>query len=437
LAGQLRGAGLEALEVGDAATDVRAVFGWSYRALGEEAARVFRLLGLHPGPDISARAAASLAGIAPDRVAVLLSELTRAHLLTEPSPDRYAFHDLLRVYAADLAHAVDPEVERDAAEHRLVDHYLCTAFAGTMAINPHRERIELDPPADGVVAEIPVTSDEAFAWFAAEHAVLVGAVAHLQRRGRCRGAWRLAWTLFSYLSRAGHWRDLVDIARLGLEAAALAGDRGAEALGHRLLGSALTKVERYDESEAELKRSLRLYEELGDATGEAQALQDLGWLMEFLGRHREGVGYELRAMELARAAGHEAIYANALNALGWAYASLEEYDKVIEYGRQALPLMEKLGEVEGQAATWDTIGLGHYRLGQHDEAVRCYRTAINLFRDVGNRYLEATTLGRLMDALATAGDLDAARHTGERAVAILDQLGHSHADGVRERLQRL
>jgi tetratricopeptide (TPR) repeat protein len=159
--------------------------------------------------------------------------------------------------------------------------------------------------------------------------------------------------------------------------------------------------------------------------------------MEFLGRQRDGAGYELRAMELARAVGNDAIYANTLNALAWTYTHLEEYDEAIEYGRRALPLMEKLGEVEGQAATWDTLALGHHRLGQHDEAVRCYRTACDLFREVGNRYLEGTTLGRLMDALAAAGDLDAARHTGEQAVAILDQLGHSDADGVRERLQRL
>jgi len=437
LAGQLRAAGLEALQVGDAATDVRAVLGWSYRALGDEAGRLFRLLGLHPGPDISARAAASLAGIAPERVGVLLSELTRAHLLTEPSPDRYAFHDLLRVYAADLAHRMEPDGDRDAAGRRLLDHYIHSAFAGCFAINPHREPIQLDPPADGVVPESLATSDDAFDWFTAERAVLLAAVALGRRRAWYRGSWQLAWTLFSYLSRAGHWRDLVDNARLGLEAAAKARDLAAEALGHRLLGSALTKVERYDESEAHLTRSLHLYGVLGDVTGQAQALQDLGWLMDFVGRHREGIEYNLRAIELARAVGNDAIYANALNAAGWAYTKLEEYDRAIEYCREALALMEKVGEVEGQAATWDSLALCHHRLGQHAEAVRCYRTAIALFREVGNRYLEATTLGRLMDALADAGDLDAARHAGEEAVAILDQHGHSDADGARERLQRI
>src|SRR5262249_4184076 len=149
LAGQLRaaGGGLAAFAVDDPVTDVRAVFSWSYRTLTPEGARLFRVLGLHPGPDISAPAAASLAGVPVERVGVLLAELTRAHVLAEltrahvlaeqtrahvpaeHTPGRYTFHDLLRVYAADRAGAEDSAEDREEAVLRVLDHYLHSAYA--------------------------------------------------------------------------------------------------------------------------------------------------------------------------------------------------------------------------------------------------------------------------------------------------------------------
>src|SRR5580692_9061046 len=110
LAAELRDARnrLDALEEGDAATDVRAVLSWSYDQLSPVAARVFRLLGLHPGPDVSLSAAASLAGISRAEAGTALRELTRTHMAAEHLPGRFTFHDLLRVYATDQAERLDP-----------------------------------------------------------------------------------------------------------------------------------------------------------------------------------------------------------------------------------------------------------------------------------------------------------------------------------------
>jgi tetratricopeptide (TPR) repeat protein/transcriptional regulator with XRE-family HTH domain len=436
-ADELRRAGLEALSAADVATDVRAVFGWSYRALGEGAARLFRWLGLHPGPDVSTAAAASLAGDAPERVEGWLGELTRAHLLTEPTPGRFAFHDLLRAYAGELAAADDPEEQRRAAVARVLAHYLHTACAASFQINRHRDPIALDPVEPGVTPESPSSNDEAVAWFGAERAVLVGAVGLAARLSMHRLAWQLAWSLVSYLARSGHWRDQVETGRVGLDAATRTGDRSARALMSRLLGSVLTKVEYYDESEVHLNRALRLYERMGDLNGEALTRQDLSWLMEFLGRHRESLAHDLRALEIARVNGNDYVHANALNAVGWDYAMLGEFGQTIDYCTRALAELERLGEVEGQACAWDSLGYSHRHLGDHARAVDCHRRAVRLFQEAGNRYLVGTTNGRLMDALVAAGDLDGARAAGERALAILDELGHSLADDIRERLARL
>src|SRR6185503_18544185 len=139
-------------EAADAATDLRTVFSWSYRALRPDVARLFRLLGLHPGPDVSLAAAASIAATPRPKLRLLLAELARANLIHEHRAGRYAFHDLLRAYAGELAHAGDDD-ERSAATRRMLDHYLHTGFVADRIIQPARELITLLPPQPGVDPE--------------------------------------------------------------------------------------------------------------------------------------------------------------------------------------------------------------------------------------------------------------------------------------------
>jgi hypothetical protein len=149
IASELRGAShaLDPFSVGDTAADVRAVLSWSYRALTVAAARLFRLLGLHPGPDVSLAVAASLGALRPDQARDVLAELTRSHLLAEHEPGRYAFHDLLRAYAAEQVVNRDSQQVRDAAVRRLVDHYLRGAYASARLIEPSLERLMLGSSA--------------------------------------------------------------------------------------------------------------------------------------------------------------------------------------------------------------------------------------------------------------------------------------------------
>src|SRR5207253_2815787 len=144
---------LDVVDGGDLETDVRTVFSWSCRRLSPQAARVFRLLGIHPGPDVTMPAAASLAGIPPERVVPALAELARANLVKEHIPGRFVFHDLLRAYATEQTHVHDSEAEREAARRRLLDHYLHTAHAAALLVNPHWEPITLAPPHAWVIPE--------------------------------------------------------------------------------------------------------------------------------------------------------------------------------------------------------------------------------------------------------------------------------------------
>ncbi len=146
VANELRTAagGLDALTVdGDANADIRSVLSWSYRALDADAARLFRLLGIHPGPEIDTLAAASLADMTVDHVRTELAELMRSNLISERSAGRYDLHDVLRTYAAELA-AIDGEDENREAVKRVAAHYIDLARAADQILDPTRdERIRL------------------------------------------------------------------------------------------------------------------------------------------------------------------------------------------------------------------------------------------------------------------------------------------------------
>ena len=173
VAADLREAGhvLDPFEVGDAATDVRAVFWSSYWSLSDGAARLFRLLGLHPGPDITVGAAASLAGLAPNQVRGLLAELARGYLLAEQRPGRYTCHDLLRAYAAEQAHQHEEEAARRDAVGRYLEHCLYTASTAAAFVDPFFSPAVPDP-APVTAAGAPATTEEALAWFTAERGLL-------------------------------------------------------------------------------------------------------------------------------------------------------------------------------------------------------------------------------------------------------------------------
>jgi DNA-binding SARP family transcriptional activator len=204
LAADLRQARLNALATGDSATDLRTVFSWSYRTLSRPGARLFRLVGVHPGPDIAASAAASLAGVPLSVARGLLAELTGAHLLAQPCPGRYTCHDLLRVYAAEQAQANEDAAQRRAAVRRFLDHYLHTAWAAGRLLDPLREQVPLGRLAAGVTPERITGPGQALAWFRAERRVLRGVTTLAAASGLATHAAQLARAQAMYYDWLGH-----------------------------------------------------------------------------------------------------------------------------------------------------------------------------------------------------------------------------------------
>ncbi len=437
LAAELRDAGgsLDAFSGQDQATNVRAVFAWSYLRLSTPARRLFRLLGLHYGPDIGTPAVASLAGMAREQIRPALAELARAHLVTERVPGRVAFHDRLRAYATELAGAHDSDDYRRAARRRMLDHYLYSAYRADELLSQFRDRpFTLAGAEAGVVPERPADQKQALAWFESEHAVLVTALR--QATGFDVHTWQLAWALKPYFGYQGHWRDWRSSQRAAVDATRRLSDQPAEALSLRLLGAAFLSLGHYDEAHVHLRHALGLFRELGDETGQAETTLQFAALLERQARYPEALDYTRQALDLFRAAGHHAGEARALNAEGWFCAQLGDYARALTCCQQALDLQREAGDVAGQAETSDSLGYTYRLLGHGSESVICYQQAIDLFNECGDRYNEADSLVSLGDAHQAFGDAHAAQFAWQCALAILDQIGHPDADRVRARMRQ-
>jgi tetratricopeptide (TPR) repeat protein len=416
---------------------VRAVFSWSYRALGDPAARLFRLLGLHPGPDISIPAAASLAGIPVHEVRRLLAELARAHLINEHKPGRFASHDLLRAYAAELAEEVDPELDRRAAFHRMFDHYLHAAYAANLLLNPRRHRVAVTPPQPGVTIEDIDERQTATAWFATEHQVLVAVVANKVGADFDMRVWQLAWMVMDAFLGGGHWLELLAFQRAALDAARRHADTEGQATAHHGIASAHTRLGEYPAARQHWQHALRLYGELGDHLAQGRTHLNLSTVSSLRADRADALSHAQQALELFRSTGHEVWQARALDAIGWAHARMGDHEAALAASQRALCLVREVGDPQAEADVLDCLGFIHHQLGRHDEAVDYFHQSRQRWRDFGDRYYEANVLVRLGDNLLAAGQAKAAQESWTEALAIFEQINHPDTGKVRAKLDEL
>jgi tetratricopeptide (TPR) repeat protein len=427
---------LEALAGGDTLADVRATISWSYRRLSESAARLFRLLGIHPGPDVTVAAAASLGGGTPSATRRALAELTAGGLVTEHAPGRFACHDLLRVYAAEQSHNCDSGTSRRAATGRLLDHYLHTANAAMLLIQAASEPLPLPPALPSVRPQDLRTISQAIAWFSAEHEVLLSLAAEAAQVGFDSHAWLLPATMASYLHRIGRWHDWAASQRSALAAAVRLGDQHAQARVHLRLGQALTQLGHDEDARASLERALGAFGSLGDQPGQAYAHCAIAHLMEERQhRPRESLNHARRAQRLFHATGRRLGEALALNLMGWDHLELGQDQQALRCCQRAMQLCRDAGDQTLMANIWGSLGLARLRLGQPAEAIGCYQQAIDVYRQGSNREGEGWCLAALGDAQYTLGDLTAAASFWRQALEILSDLHHLAADSVRAKLE--
>ncbi|MGX9884486.1 AfsR/SARP family transcriptional regulator [Streptomyces sp. NPDC002276] len=416
------------------AADARSAFSWSYQLLSPAAARVFRLFALHPGPDCSLAAVASLAGQRVGQVRPVMAELARAHLISEPLPGRYGCHELLRAYAAELARAHDTAQDLDTARRRMLDHYLHSAHAADSLLMPSRDRVQLRPHTTGVT--VPKLPDRAAAvdWLAANRSAVLAAIKEDARHGGGEHSWQLASVLELYLDRNGRWPEQLDAQTTAVETAQRLGDIRGQAFAHLALGFVSGRLDRPDEADAHLARALELFAETGDRPGRSKTFRRLAFLANGRGRHEAALDHYAEASALCRAVGRRNDEGGIANEIGWTYILMGKYEDALTECEAAIAIHRETGDRNGEAAALDSLGYAYHHLRDHDRALDRYEQALSLYRETRDRYLEADTLVHIGDTHRAAHQDTRAALAWREALRILDEIGHPEAEQIRHRL---
>ncbi|WP_199551716.1 BTAD domain-containing putative transcriptional regulator [Streptomyces sp. N35] len=367
---------------GDRQAAVRTAFDHSHAALAQGTARLFALLGLHPGPDFTAEAAGALAGVSESEAEHLLDELATAGLVQRTAADRFQFHDLLRLYAQELAEA-DPE--RESAWERLCTWYLATADAATAfgyvgSVQLPRPRTESDRFAD---------RHQALAWLESERAHLVAVITHAAESGPYPIAWQLADQLRPYFYRRRHYPEWEAAMTAGLRAARQQGDAAAEAAMHHGFFLMRQHAGRIQDALEAVHLAREGYRRAGFIPGEAAILTNLALHYGQRGQMRHALGWQEQAIALARSLGRANSLGRGLNMAGLIHTYLGEFDRALARTTESLEITRAAGQESLLISPHINRAIARYGLGQYEEGVADATEALRLCEEHQQRHSEA------------------------------------------------
>ncbi|MER5866371.1 tetratricopeptide repeat protein [Kitasatospora sp. NPDC002040] len=421
LVGQLRDGRDRLTRLQDEDRSLAAVFESSLAALPDAEQQLFRRLGLIPGPDFDAHGVANLAGTDHRTAERLLESLLDHNLLTQHTPGRYGFHDLIRLHARTRSDSPTESAAHGAALERLLDYYQHTArLADHQVARRTRPQSAPTPPAGS-----PPLPDRAaaLAWLRAERANLLAATAHTTARAQYPRTIALTASLASFLLLDGPWAEAAELHRTAAAVARELGDRLGEAGALGDLGRTQHATGNYPGSAELYQRTLTLHQELGDRPGEADSLHQLGRVRVLTGDYLAAAELHERAALLYRELGDRPGEARALCDLGRARHSTGDPAGAAELMTRVLTIQQELGDRRGQAGALHDLGYVRHETGDHSAAAALHEQALAIYLDLGSRQGEAIALWNLGQARHETGDHPAAAALHERALVIFRELG--------------
>jgi tetratricopeptide (TPR) repeat protein len=455
----------DALSVGDGpqGEGVRTVFAWSYRDLPEEAARMFRAIGLHQGSDIALSTAAAALGV-PERSARRdLDILLGAFLIQSSRSHRYELHDLLRAYALDQARTTDTEEDRRDTLDRILRWYITSASRAAELLSPgDRFLVEVAPP-EGPAALTLETPTAALEWFDLERANLLANAQAALQAGLPRRVWQLAMVLNPIHAQHFTFDDWDTHSSLAVAAAETLDDRTALAAALDIRGRFLFRRRQLDDAKATHARALAVREELGDEQGICRSLNALGLVCLRTRELTQAVAYfsgtaerarqnqdahwaGLGRMNLAEAQleaadipaalqtirplpaffgdrGDPAYEGNALWLLAWAERLAGNLPAARAAVDRALAIAEQASNRTWEAWWLVEAARVHLAAGEPSQAMDCCRMAAALERQIGDHSREATALDCTGEVLLASGNVQDAADFHREAARMHRELG--------------
>ncbi|MEH0934630.1 ATP-binding protein, partial [Micromonospora psammae] len=417
---------------GDAHADLEAIFSWSYRALTPGAARLFRLLPLHPTGELSTEAAAALGGLSLRAARGLLAELG-AQLLVQPDSGRWRMHDLLRAYAVELGEEHDDAAERDAAVERIYDFYQLSAYAAQLPLQPQVPLPEPEPSGRGVTGRGFTGRAEAMAWFAAEQRVLTDIVARAHERRRPGTAWQIALAMQNFFQDTAQFRQWAATADAAL--AATGDDPAAQALLHRSLAGACYFLADLDRGLSHLQQARTLFDRLGRRTEQGHVENNIAEIRLDQRRYREAVRHAEAARALFRSEGNVRGATTALLAIARAQGRLGRHAEALGMFVEARRQFEALGDLHGVGTTQAWLAHTYSMIDDLPHALASWQQAIDTFRAAGATHHTAEVLVSIGDFHSANGDPTQAGQAWSEALAELDGTDSPLARQIRDRLR--
>lgn len=426
---------LDVLGTDEQTSQVRAVFSWSYRTLAPGPARAFRILSLHPGQDISAATAGALLDTQVPETRQLLKSLTSGHLLEETGRDRYQFHDLVRVYAAECAQASEPEAHQQAAIHRLLTYYLHTADVFRRTFNPDNRHLVLDPPPSSCRPPAFTTHRQGWHWAESELANLVPALRQAMTVGDDVLAWKLPVTALVIFELLGQVTEILPELSWALAVSRKLGDRAAEAWVLAGLIEAYLDVGRPDETIECCQDLLEISAETSDwySQWEARFLEGTAYLA--LGRFGEAADRIQQSLATARQASDLRAEGMSLTWLGAVHERLGSFETAISLREQAVAALKQARNRWQYAYALQKLAEACHHHGRTADAIDTYQQAQAIFRQIGDRRTEADILLQLGHVHRTTGQLHEGQQSWQQALAIFEELRDPRADQVRAQLE--
>ncbi len=406
---------------------VRAAFEVSYQQLDDEDRRLFRLLGLHPGPDFGTAIAAALAGMEPAAAEPMLDRLAEAHLTTEDVPGLFRMHDLLRLFARRTCQETESSADQEAAEFRLVGYYAhLVKFLGD-CMEPHlRSAIKSGAEQAGVPAP---EMREVLEVSATERRNIMAVLGLAAQRGWHKQVQALSQGIAGPFQVLRYFDDLLTATEIALAVARRTGDTLTEGGLLCNLGIVYMHVWRFEDGIRCLEQAVAVFRESGDRRDESLTLLNLGTVYGQAGRFHDAISCLEQAITIYQETGDQSGASLATYNLGNVSQNLRRFDGAIGCYQRALRIFCEIGDQVSEGHAWDSLGAAYGHLKQYQEAIDCLERALAICQVTGNRHGEGHALGNLGAAYENQGRIQDAVRWVEQAIPIYQETRDRYAEG--------